>query len=78
VVTGASLGIGRATAVEFARRGYDVAMLAHAAESLDAAAQEVERAGPGRVLAVPADVAEAEQVDAAAEQVEVDLGPIQV
>src|SRR3954462_10608182 len=78
VVTGASLGVGRATAVEFAHRGYDVALLARAAESLDAAAAEVDGAGAGRVLAVPVDVAEADEVDAAAEQVERDLGPISV
>src|ERR1700712_913703 len=77
VVAGASLGVGRATAIEFARRGYDVALIARAAESLDAAAAEVTRASPiGRVLAVPADIAEAEQVDAAAERVEQELGPI--
>jgi short-subunit dehydrogenase len=78
VVTGASLGVGRATAVAFARRGYDVALLARAAESLTAATAEVGSAGDGRALAVPVDVAEAEQVDAAAEQVERELGPIDV
>jgi short-subunit dehydrogenase len=79
VVSGASLGVGRATAIEFARRGYDVALIARAAESLDGAAAEVTReSAGGRVLAVPADVAEAEQVDAAAERVERELGPIDV
>ncbi|HEY3613474.1 MAG TPA: SDR family oxidoreductase [Gaiellales bacterium] len=79
VVSGASLGVGRATAIEFARRGYDVALIARAAESLDAAAAEVARAAHGgRVLAVAADVAEAEQVDAAAERVERELGAIDV
>jgi short-subunit dehydrogenase len=79
VVTGASLGVGRATALEFARRGYDVALIARAAESLDAALAEVEGAAiGGRALAVPADVAEAGEVDAAAARIEADLGPIDV
>jgi short-subunit dehydrogenase len=79
VVSGASLGVGRATALEFARRGYDVALIARAAESLDAAAAEVAGvASGGRILAVPADVGEAEQVDAAAERVERELGAIDV
>jgi NAD(P)-dependent dehydrogenase (short-subunit alcohol dehydrogenase family) len=80
VITGASLGVGRATALEFARRGYDVALLARAAESLDAAVTEARGAasGRGRVLGVPADVGEAAEVDAAAERVERELGPIDV
>ena len=78
VITGASLGVGRATALAFARRGDDVALLARGAESLDAAARDVDAAGEGRVLAVPVDVAEADQVDAAAERVERELGPIDV
>jgi short-subunit dehydrogenase len=79
VVSGASLGVGRATAIEFARRGYDVGLIARAAESLDAAVAEVARAAAGgRALAVPADVAEAGEVDAAAERVERELGPIDV
>src|SRR3978361_373469 len=78
VVSGASLGVGRATARAFAERGYDVALLARAADSLDAAAADVDARGGGRVLAIPTDVAEAEQVDRAAEQVERELGPIDV
>jgi short-subunit dehydrogenase len=78
VISGASLGVGRATAVAFARRGYDVALLARAADSLEAAAAEVARAGRRRVLSIPVDVAEAAQVDAAADRVERELGPITV
>jgi short-subunit dehydrogenase len=78
VVSGASLGVGRATARAFAERGYDVALLARAAESLDAAAAEADALGPGRVLALPVDVAEASQVESAAERVERELGPIGV
>jgi short-subunit dehydrogenase len=70
--------VGRATARAFAERGYDVALLARAAESLDAAAAEADALGPGRVLALPVDVAEASQVESAAERVERELGPIGV
>jgi short-subunit dehydrogenase len=78
VVSGASLGVGRATARAFAERGYDVALLARAAQSLAAAAADVDERGDGRVLAVATDVADASQVDRAAEQVERELGPIDV
>jgi NAD(P)-dependent dehydrogenase (short-subunit alcohol dehydrogenase family) len=78
VVSGGSLGVGRAAARAFAGRGYDVGLLARAAESLDAAAADVDARGSGRVLAVATDVADAEQVDRAAEQIERELGPIDV
>jgi NAD(P)-dependent dehydrogenase (short-subunit alcohol dehydrogenase family) len=78
VVSGASLGVGRATARAFAERGYDVALLARAAESLDAAAVDVDALGPGRVLALPVDVAMATQVESAVDRVERELGPIDV
>jgi len=78
VITGASLGVGRAAAIEFAREGYDVALIARAADSLDAATAQVDAAGSGRALACPADVAFADQVDAAAKRAEENLGPIDV
>jgi short-subunit dehydrogenase len=77
VVTGASAGVGRATAVAFAQRGFDVGLLARGRAGLEAAAKEVEAAG-GRAVAIATDVAVWEDVDAAAEQVERELGPIDV
>ncbi len=68
VITGASAGIGRATAREFARRGCSVALLARGREALAAAAREAEELG-AQALAIPTDVAEPDQVERAAEQV---------
>ncbi|MFZ0832703.1 MAG: SDR family oxidoreductase [Mycobacterium sp.] len=77
VVTGASAGVGRAAAREFGKRGARVALLARGRAGLDAAAAEVERAG-GRALAIPTDVANVDEVDAAADQAERDFGPIDI
>jgi short-subunit dehydrogenase len=77
VVTGASAGVGRATAREFASRGWRVALLARSPDGLAGAAGEVEQAG-SEALVLPTDVAEHEQVEAAADQVERDWGPIDV
>lgn len=66
VITGASAGIGRATARAFGARGDDVVLLARGRAGLDAAAREVEEAG-GRALVVPTDVSDHQAVDAAAE-----------
>ena len=77
VITGASAGVGRATAVAFARTGAHVALLARGLEGLNGAAREVENAG-GKALIVPTDVADPRQVEAAAEQIEKQLGPIAV
>ena len=77
VVTGASAGVGRATARCFAEHGYDVALLARGEAGLKAAAREVKAAG-GRALVVPTDTAEFAQVEAAAAQVEAELGEIDV
>src|SRR5437868_325515 len=77
VITGASAGVGRATVRAFARRGADIGLLARGIDGLEAARREVEAAG-GRAIVVPTDVAHADQVDAAADRVERELGPIDV
>src|SRR5688500_8134368 len=76
-VTGASAGVGRATAVAFAKRGYAVALRARGIDGLEGARREIEGAG-GEAVIVPTDVAVAEQVEAAAAAVEAQLGPIDV
>src|SRR4051794_27697999 len=76
-VTGASAGIGRATVRELARRGADVGLIARGHERLQAARAEVEGAGR-RACVAPADVADAEQVEAAAQRIEAELGAIDV
>jgi NAD(P)-dependent dehydrogenase (short-subunit alcohol dehydrogenase family) len=77
VVTGASGGVGRAIAHAFGKRGAHVALLARGEPALQGVKAEVERAG-GRALVVPTDVADHEAVEAAAERVERELGPIDV
>jgi NAD(P)-dependent dehydrogenase (short-subunit alcohol dehydrogenase family) len=77
VVTGASGGIGRATARAFAARGDRVALLARGEKGLAGAAEDVEAAG-GRALPIEVDVADHEAVDEAAQRVEEELGPIDV
>lgn len=57
IVTGASAGIGRATAVALARSGADVVAVARRAGRLDALASEL-RTAPGRVLPLPGDIRE--------------------
>ncbi|MFD1660799.1 SDR family oxidoreductase [Streptomyces caeni] len=77
VVTGASGGVGRATALAFASRGDRVGLLARGREGLAAAADEVQRAG-GEALVVPVDVADAKAVEDAAQQVADAFGRIDV
>lgn len=77
VVTGASAGVGRATAVEFARQGATVALLARGKAGLEGARAEVEAAG-GKAWVQTLDVADADTVDAAAERIEAELGPIDI
>src|SRR5437588_12186080 len=77
VVTGASAGIGRATALAFARRGWRVAIVARGQEGLDSARREIE-AVHGEALALRADMAEPDGVFAAAEEVVKKWGAIDV
>lgn len=78
VITGASAGVGRACADEFARHGYDVALLSREPERLQRAASEIRTAFDVKALALPTDVADAAAVEAAATEVENNLGPIDV
>ncbi|MBC7168957.1 SDR family oxidoreductase [Phenylobacterium sp.] len=75
VVTGASAGVGRATALALGREGARVGLIARNAQALEAVAGQIRAAG-GEALALPLDVADAAAVEAAAEQVESRFGPL--
>ncbi|MBG0737952.1 SDR family oxidoreductase [Paeniglutamicibacter antarcticus] len=77
VITGASAGIGRATAQAFGKRGAKIGLLARGQAGLDGAKKDVEDAG-GQALAIPTDVSDYDQVEAAAAAVEEAFGPIDV
>lgn len=77
VITGASAGVGRATVREFARHGARIGLVARGRDGLEAARREVESLG-GKALVLPTDVAHADEVEAAAAQVEKKFGPIDI
>lgn len=76
VITGASAGVGRATACRFARtEGAHIGLIARGLEGLEGARRDVEALG-GKAIILPCDVADADAVEAAAERVERELGPV--
>jgi NAD(P)-dependent dehydrogenase (short-subunit alcohol dehydrogenase family) len=77
VITGASAGVGRATARAFARSGARVALLARGLDGLEGARREVTGAG-AEALAIALDVANADDIEAAAARIEKELGPIAI
>jgi NAD(P)-dependent dehydrogenase (short-subunit alcohol dehydrogenase family) len=77
VVTGASAGVGRATAIAFARRGCRVGLIARGSEALEGARRDVAAAG-GRAFMLPLDVADAASVFEAADRVVARWGRIDV
>jgi NAD(P)-dependent dehydrogenase (short-subunit alcohol dehydrogenase family) len=76
-ITGASAGVGRAIALEFARHGAAVGLIARGAAGLEAAARDVAAAG-GSAYAHSADVSDFAALEEAAEAIEMQLGPIDV
>jgi len=77
VVTGASAGVGRATARAFAKQGAHLGLIARGREGLEGARADVEKQG-GKGLALPADVARYDEVESAAAAVEKEFGPIDI
>ncbi|WP_394846720.1 SDR family oxidoreductase [Pendulispora brunnea] len=77
VVTGASSGVGRALARAFGDRGASVALIARTRDALDAAAEEIVRAG-GRAMVFPLDVSDAQAVESAADRVVAEWGCIDI
>ena len=77
VVTGATAGVGRAVVKEFARQGAHIGLIARGRERLDATKAEVEQLG-GKAIVLPTDVADAQQVEQAAERTEQEFGPIDI
>ncbi|HEY3885203.1 MAG TPA: SDR family NAD(P)-dependent oxidoreductase, partial [Vicinamibacterales bacterium] len=76
-MTGASAGLGRAVARRFGVDRANVVLIARGRDGLEAARTEIEEAG-GRALVVPADVADAEAIEAAAARAEETFGPIDI
>lgn len=77
VITGASAGVGRATAVEFAKQGAHLLLIARGREGLEGAKRDVEEAG-GKAWIYEADVADAEKMNAAAAFAEENIGAIDI
>jgi short-subunit dehydrogenase len=77
VITGATAGVGRAVVTEFARQGAYIGLIARGKDRLEATKREVEELG-GKAIMLPTDVADAQQVEDAAERVEQELGPIDI
>src|SRR3954454_12591231 len=77
VVTGASAGVGRAIVRAFAKRGAHIGLLARGQDGLEGARKDVEQLG-GKAVIIPTDVADPDQVEAAASKVEDTFGPIDI
>jgi NAD(P)-dependent dehydrogenase (short-subunit alcohol dehydrogenase family) len=77
-ITGASSGIGEALAVEFARRGYAVAIAARRAERLESLGRKLASHGAARVLPVTLDVTDFPAIDAALERAAREFGRLDI
>jgi short-subunit dehydrogenase len=77
VITGASAGLGRATAREFGKHGARVALLARGTDGLEGAKKEIENFG-SKAIAIPVDVSDADVLEQSASRIEQELGPIDI
>ncbi len=76
-ITGAGKGIGRAVALEYARRGWSVAVSARTAADLDSLAEEARQLGvSGRIVSYPADVTDQDEMKQTFKMVEADVGAL--
>jgi hypothetical protein len=78
LITGASSGIGAGLALEFARRGYGLAIAARRVDRLEALAPKLLAAGASRVVVVPLDVAETDAIEPAVQRAAAELGRLDV
>jgi NAD(P)-dependent dehydrogenase (short-subunit alcohol dehydrogenase family) len=77
-ITGASSGLGEAIAVEFARRGYSIAIAARRVERIQALADRLRNAGAAAVLPVALDVTDFASIDAALERAAREFGRLDI
>ncbi len=77
-ITGASAGIGEGLAVEFARRGYDLAIAARRMDRLEALSGRLRELGAGRVLPLALDVTDFDGVKTAIERAAAEFGRLDV
>ncbi|MBC8029652.1 MAG: SDR family NAD(P)-dependent oxidoreductase [Pyrinomonadaceae bacterium] len=77
MITGASSGIGRGLAVELARRGAKLGLVARRVEALDEVVGEIEALG-GKAVAFPSDVQNSRSLGEVVESLTAELGPIDV
>lgn len=77
VISGASAGVGRATAREYAKQGARIGLLARGRKGLEAAVEDINARG-GQAYAAPTDVSDLRQVELAARQIEDAFGPIDI
>jgi NAD(P)-dependent dehydrogenase (short-subunit alcohol dehydrogenase family) len=77
IVTGGGTGLGRAIAIELARAGCGIGIVSRSEEHRLAGVEAIEATG-GRVAHAGADIREADQIDAAFDQIENELGPVRI
>ena len=78
IVTGGSIGIGKAVALELAREGVDVAICARRRELLDETAKELAQQTGRQILSIPADTTQRESVESMVQKTVAVLGRVDI